>query len=213
VLEDKNMPHNINIIKNFITKEEANECINLLLLEEKRQDPNTNFIFLPGYGINETHKYSVESQKILKNFSNKLTPICQDIFGYKNPIYMFETYLVCMKEGAKVRLHMDAKCKPSERFDLPCEETIFTGIIYLNDNFTGGEIIFPNQEVTYAPEAYSVVLYPAGGYEYPHAVNEILSGKRYCATFWYTGNEKISLKSMYGSKEHFNKELKNIWEF
>lgn len=56
--------------------------------------------------------------------------------------------------------------------------------IYFNDNYLGGEIFFPKQDLKIKPSAGSVVMFPSHD-SYPHLVFPVLSGVRYSATnFW-----------------------------
>ena len=56
--------------------------------------------------------------------------------------------------------------------------------IYFNDNYLGGEIFFPKQELKIKPSAGSVVMFPSHD-SYPHLVFPVLTGVRYATTnFW-----------------------------
>jgi len=60
----------------------------------------------------------------------------------------------------------------------------FGCVLYLNDNYDGGEINFPNQEVTLKPKANTLAFFP-GDAEFLHGVNPIMFGIRYTlSTFW-----------------------------
>jgi hypothetical protein len=54
----------------------------------------------------------------------------------------------------------------------------FSMIVYLNDEYEGGEIEFPNQGISLKPEEGSLIIFPSNE-PYLHKVNEVLSGKRY----------------------------------
>jgi hypothetical protein len=53
---------------------------------------------------------------------------------------------------------------------------IFTIILYINDNYEGGEIHFPNENVTIKPDAGSVLIFPSN---LIHEVKTVISGNRY----------------------------------
>lgn len=53
-----------------------------------------------------------------------------------------------------------------------------TAILYLNSEFTGGEIIFPNQDLSILPAAGKLVIFPSNK-NFRHEVRPILSGWRY----------------------------------
>ncbi len=57
-----------------------------------------------------------------------------------------------------------------------------TGIIFLNNEFTGGELVYPNQGCIFLPIIGTMVITPAGA-EYIHKVNEVTSGERFTLVF------------------------------
>lgn len=57
-------------------------------------------------------------------------------------------------------------------------------VIYLNDDYTGGEIHFPDHGLSIKPEKRSAYFFP-GDLNYKHGVKEITSGSRYTIpAFW-----------------------------
>lgn len=60
----------------------------------------------------------------------------------------------------------------------------YSMVAYLNDDYVGGELEFPNQNVKIKPEAGSIVIFPSS-VPYLHKSNEIISGEKYmCPGFW-----------------------------
>lgn len=59
------------------------------------------------------------------------------------------------------------------------------GIFYINDNYEGGEIYFPNQNLEFKPKAGSGYIFP-GDMNYIHGVREIKSGTRYTLPVFWT---------------------------
>ena len=67
-------------------------------------------------------------------------------------------------------------------------------LFYLNDDYEGGELYFPKQNIQFKPKAGSAYFFP-GDMHYIHGVTEIKSGIRYtCPFFWnileHTGEKK-----------------------
>jgi predicted 2-oxoglutarate/Fe(II)-dependent dioxygenase YbiX len=57
-------------------------------------------------------------------------------------------------------------------------------ILYLNDNYSGGELYFPQHELDIAPGAGRLLIFE-GSHEYLHGVREITSGDRFTIlAFW-----------------------------
>jgi hypothetical protein len=57
-------------------------------------------------------------------------------------------------------------------------------VAYLNDDYQGGEIAFPNHNVVLKPQAGSIVIFPSSE-PYLHESKELISGTKYmCPGFW-----------------------------
>jgi hypothetical protein len=73
----------------------------------------------------------------------------------------------------------------------------YTAVIYLNQDFQGGELYFPNQGVCLSPEPNSLAFFP-GALEYLHGVKMITSGTRYTlASFWTDDETKCIYQSVF----------------
>lgn len=59
------------------------------------------------------------------------------------------------------------------------------GLFYLNDDYEGGELYFPNQGIQFKPKARGAYFFP-GDMNYIHGVTEITSGIRYVVPFFWT---------------------------
>lgn len=59
------------------------------------------------------------------------------------------------------------------------------GLFYLNDDYEGGELYFPNQGIQFKPKAGAAYFFP-GDLNYIHGVTEITSGIRYVIPFFFT---------------------------
>lgn len=64
-------------------------------------------------------------------------------------------------EGAELVVHVDNHTDPS---------LVYAAIMYLNDNYTNGELIFPERGISYRPKAGSLVIFPTHS-EYLHGTN------------------------------------------
>jgi hypothetical protein len=59
------------------------------------------------------------------------------------------------------------------------------GLFYLNDDYEGGELYFPNQGIQFKPKRGSAYFFP-GDMNYIHGVTPIESGIRYVVPFFWT---------------------------
>jgi prolyl 4-hydroxylase len=56
-------------------------------------------------------------------------------------------------------------------------------VYFLNDGFTGGELVFPEIDLVVKPEAGTLVCFPSD-HHYIHGVNPVISGQRYTIVTW-----------------------------
>jgi hypothetical protein len=71
-----------------------------------------------------------------------------------------------------------------EHFDVSKPNDIAT-IIYINDDYFGGEIYFPDYDISYKPSAGDLIMFP-DNQDYVHGVKEIGGSQRYTIPRWFT---------------------------
>jgi hypothetical protein len=59
-----------------------------------------------------------------------------------------------------------------------------TAMLYLNDDFEGGELVLPHQGLVYKPRAGALVLFPSG-FCFPHASHPVTRGTKYSLVTWF----------------------------
>jgi hypothetical protein len=75
----------------------------------------------------------------------------------------------------------------------------YATILYLNDNYGGGEIYFPQHEIEISPQAGSLLLFE-GSHEYLHGVKEITFGNRYTILAFWDNEESVYDKEFLDQK-------------
>lgn len=79
------------------------------------------------------------------------------------------------RPGTEYQVHQDYH-KDNQR--------IMSSVLYLNDDFVGGETEFVNFGVAVKPEAGMLVLFPAN-FAYAHVAKPLLSGTKYAVVSWF----------------------------
>ena len=69
----------------------------------------------------------------------------------------------------------------------------YTGIAYLNEDFTGGDLVFPELNLVITPKPGLLIGFPSN-HDFVHAVPEVLSGKRYSLPVWFTLNSAKAMQ-------------------
>jgi predicted 2-oxoglutarate/Fe(II)-dependent dioxygenase YbiX len=63
-------------------------------------------------------------------------------------------------------------------------QRLLSAVLYLNDDYQGGELHFPRQGLTYNPRAGSLLLFPSN-FCYPHESLPIRLGTKYAVVTWF----------------------------
>ena len=77
--------------------------------------------------------------------------------------------------------------KQDPHYDVAHNFTTLASIIYLNDNFIGGETYFTDG-MTFAPRQGRLILFD--GQYFEHGVHDVHTHERYVVAAWYKKNEK-----------------------
>jgi Rps23 Pro-64 3,4-dihydroxylase Tpa1-like proline 4-hydroxylase len=162
----------IKSIKNFVEPEDAQYLVDLMEdLKSKNQLSNER-----GDG---THRLYNSDNIILTNFVKKYSKKFID----GRDLYVTENLVALYEEGSFMKAHVDA----------PDDVEFVSTVIYLNDDYTGGELSFPqvSKGYTYVPQKYELIYFPT---PFLHGVKPVKSGKRYIITISYT--DKIQYKNL-----------------
>lgn len=131
--------------------------------------------------INEVVKDFINfKDAFLKNLSNlfyeNLYKVEQDYMSMFDVSFSdHDSYQILKyQKGQKFLNHIDDHTKYHRRI---------SSIYYLNDNYEGGEINFPRFNISYKPEANTMLLFPSA-YVYNHYISEVTEGTRYSVVSW-----------------------------
>ena len=102
--------------------------------------------------------------------------------------------LACLFRGDSLIAHADNERRKYGRW-VPnhSPQRDYTGLAYLNDNFTGGELVFPDLGVVIVPKPGLLVGFPSN-HKFVHAVPKVLSGKRYSLPVWFSVNSAKAMQ-------------------
>jgi hypothetical protein len=94
-------------------------------------------------------------------------------------------------EGKHFRIHAD---------DGPAYKCAVSGVVYLNDDYEGGEIYFPRLDnVIVKPGKGDIAIFPSN-YAYEHASLPIKSGTKYCVVIMMDINDLAHKDNLYGTR-------------
>jgi hypothetical protein len=95
--------------------------------------------------------------------------------------------------GQRQQPHADKELHEGEGRGKPNDFPYYdiAGLFYINDDYEGGELYFPNQGIQFKPKAGAAYFFP-GDMHYIHGVTEIRSGIRYVCPFFWTIKKHVS---------------------
>jgi predicted 2-oxoglutarate/Fe(II)-dependent dioxygenase YbiX len=168
---------NIIVLEDFVDKEDIKIVYEYCLTID-------NFQEIPGdhwdNRVLNTDQIDKEIVNLIAKYQNKLQNIIQNRFGFglgdRSP------YLVIWRPGDLQEPHADKELLDGTPNMYPDNDV--ASLIYWNDNYEGGEIYFPNQDLTLKVKAGSAVFFPGDKF-YSHGVTQVLSGERFTSpAFW-----------------------------
>jgi len=162
----------IKIVEDFITEEDANTLINEMKNPSER---NEYPVYYKDRNGGTAFPYNKKVMSLLKKYAIHSNKIQKEFFGLEKDVIVTKAFGSFWMPGTSGAPHIDAIEKE------PFIE--YSTVIYLNDEYEGGEIYFPRQSFEYSPKKYSAVFFPGNSIDYVHGVKEITSGSRFTALY------------------------------
>jgi hypothetical protein len=153
--------NNIKIIKNFVSEE---DCVNIIESATLIKDESSN------QWKNKAYSGSTLATSYIPSIEKEM------LLAYGFPVKILSEHSAVMKwtAGDSMGLHAD---------DLGIFNYHIAGLIYLNENYEGGELGFPKQKIVLKPSSGDLVIFP-GNMNYPHEVMKVIYGDRYTMPVW-----------------------------
>jgi predicted 2-oxoglutarate/Fe(II)-dependent dioxygenase YbiX len=188
---------NIVIKENFISKEDLH--LILSSIDDSISWGSNSMAGIPDKVTNRLYEEKPEIHKILLNAINQVQKEIEFYFG--RPLETGSAGIRRWDIGEYQPLHADGEDPeghPNEAFIVD-----YGAVIYLNDDYEGGEIYFPDHNLEFKPSAGTLVFFPSNNM-YIHGVREITKGVRYTTpSFWIPTKYKIFEKEIRASiKKH-----------
>ncbi len=118
---------------------------------------------------------------ILENIKFGISTLSKNI---EKPLYCEHLSIARWPMGYDLKPHADAENPPGCSAH-PYPWRHFACITFLNNDFDGGLLYFPNQELEIQPKAGYTIVFP-GTLEYLHGVTKITRGNRYTIASFFT---------------------------
>jgi len=161
---------NIQYLENVLSKDEHNTILNFVTSYES-------------WGEEPWNAMSILYDKIPKEILEMLYKVFMiahqksiDLYGVQiNPLDRYKFNLFKFVEGFSLNPHIDT---------LSVESNHIASVYYINDDYTGGEINFPDHNLKIKPKANSLIIFP-GNENYTHEVYKVVGKDRYSSSKWF----------------------------
>jgi len=171
---------NIKTVKNFMPKEHVDMFLNYIKLQAKLRSGIEEDKYL-----NDCH-YEREYIRVYEHLMRaELIKMYNVNFERDRTIDLNNR-----REGSGLGTHTDFihsqfidPIEPPPVYPTNSWSGHFSCLIYLNDNFIGGEINFPKQNLVIKPEAGMLIAFP-GNKNYEHSVSEFHGSDRFALSLW-----------------------------
>lgn len=140
--------------------------------------------------MDRVHRTITESsaKSIIKSLHDSMRSITQNHFGVfvqANGIQLNRWRVGDSQNPHADKQELDGGPNCCPMYDL-------SSIFYINDDYGGGEVFFPKQNLSISPPANTVLSFP-GDINYLHGVNEVTFGVRYTVSvFWTVTKIKVN---------------------
>lgn len=161
---------NIVIVENFLNKENFDK-----LLKIKDSIPIDQYDSDIFYNFNNLKE---EDQNFVLNITKDIIKLINTKFLISVSIKSYPMFARHPKDGYFLPEHKDDKEDRSPLHQI-------ASILYLNDDYSGGEIYFSQYSKIIKPKANSLVFFP-GNKNYMHGVNECLYNDRFSLSTFYS---------------------------
>jgi len=170
------MTAQIHYVPGFMPKDIADRIYNYSIKHDEE--------FLD-YGNGE-QEFKVHTYHEIQRNDEDLLAIMQE-YAHKVYDYVVENYNNPFSEFLDTKTHI-ARFSPGfgmhEHFDSSRPNDIAT-LVYINDNYSGGEIYFPEHGVEFKPEPGDLLCFPDNE-NFVHGVNPVAGAVRYTTPRWFT---------------------------
>lgn len=190
-------PDNIVALENFMTEEELSKLNDFIRsntnwdVTETHHNENGTVTYDADYWANRVATYptiqksSLEVPVIIEKMVRRLKIEVDKFFGVDaDPT---SPAMVRWLPGQLQMPHADKELHTGPDAGKPNDFPYYdlAGLFYINDDYEGGELYFPNQGIQFKPKAGAAYFFP-GDKNYIHGVTEIKSGIRYTVPFFWT---------------------------
>lgn len=168
------------------------------LLSKARLAPNVPATIgkvINGIYTTEYNKWCTASFITYDSFNQDVIDLIEKIKGkaetnYKLECFNPEVHFLKYKHGTEYKPHIDGQYVEND-IAIRAIDRDLTCVVYLNDDYQGGEIEFNLFNLKIQPKKGDVLFYPTS-FEYVHSVSKVI-GERYAIVIWFKTSPELNV--------------------
>jgi hypothetical protein len=165
-------------VPNFLSVDETNYLLHVARSIAKWDsrvhaywDGRVMSMFAFGSRVEDSESFILLAHEIVE----RLSAVIRDNYGVSELVFVDCLDLVRWPVGSELTPHID---------EVPHAHRLWGSVIYLNDDYEGGETFYPNLGVSVSPQAGMAVVH-RGDEEHRHGVTKVSGVERFTiASFW-----------------------------
>jgi predicted 2-oxoglutarate/Fe(II)-dependent dioxygenase YbiX len=187
-----NGSENIKIFENFVSHEICDNiyeyCKNPLTWTKTRKEKD---LFWTNKIISwDVIKLELFSEDVI-NVHDRIKLFIENTYNVKTKSSLFATMIVKWNPGEEQGVHGDRENEDgTPQHNEAVRHYDLSSILYINDNYEGGEIYLPQHNLTIKPKKGMLVTFPGDRY-YIHGVSKITSGTRFTMPYWWAVDQIV----------------------
>ena len=173
----------ISVKKNVIKPKEIDLILNVIKamgppLESPEDDSSIGY-----YGESDLLNFDIFAYGIFRDICERVLELAKKEFNLSLELY--QATIAKVVPGNLTKEHTDCKHHDGTT-KVGCGNFCISAVAYLNQDFTGGDLVFTKMEHNHKPIPGDCIIFPSHS-QYDHYVDSVLSGERISLVMMFSG--------------------------
>jgi predicted 2-oxoglutarate/Fe(II)-dependent dioxygenase YbiX len=144
--------------------------------------------------MDDVAAHNASAAAIMGDFQKRATGLLGEFYALTRPLWTDTVQLNVWEEGSCLPPHTDNSNPDGSLHSTPWRD--FSSIVYLNDDYEGGELYFTAQDRVLKPRRGMLVAFSAG-HHHEHGVLKVTQGRRITMPAFYTFDQRRADRLVY----------------
>lgn len=144
--------------------------------------------------MGDVAQHDASAAAIMGDFQKRATAMLGEFYALTRPLWTDTVQLNIWERGSFLPCHTDNSNPDGSAHSTPWRD--FSSIVYLNDDYEGGELYFTAKDRVLKPRKGMLVAFSAG-YHHEHGVLKVTKGRRITMPAFYTFDQSRADEHIY----------------